>query len=285
MKIEDTGLVLEGGGLRGAFTTGVLDSFLKYEIQFPYTIGVSAGANNGMSYVAKQFGRSFFCNILVLKKYNYVGLNHFVRGSGYIDLQFLVKDYPEKFMPLDFETYKESANRFIMVTSNCITGESEYFEEKENKERFLDICQASCSLPILCPEKNIDGIPMLDGGVCDSIPVCHAQKDGYLNNVVVLTQAKGYRKPNRKFYFPKVFLHKYPKLQKQLEMRYINYNEILDYIDELENKGHVYVLRPQKPMKVSRTTADYHLLKLLYEEGKMAGEKFLYDAGLIKVII
>lgn len=165
MKIEDTGLVLEGGGLRGAFTTGVLDSFLKYEIQFPYTIGVSAGANNGMSYVAKQFGRSFFCNILVLKKYNYVGLNHFVRGRGYIDLQFLVKDYPEKFMPLDFETYKESANRFIMVTSNCITGESEYFEEKENKERFLDICQASCSLPILCPEKNIDGIPMLDGGV------------------------------------------------------------------------------------------------------------------------
>lgn len=99
-----------------------------------------------------------------------------------------------------------------------------------------------------------------------------------------LQQTKGYRKPIENSTFQKS-LHKYPKLQKQLGMRYINYNEILDYIDELENKGHIYVLRPPKPMKVSRTTTDYHLLKLLYEEGKMAGEKFLYDAGLIKVII
>lgn len=281
MKIEGTGLILEGGGLRGAFTTGVLDAFMEYEIQFPYTIGVSAGANNGMSYMANQLGRSFYCNILLLKKYNYVGLRHFITGYGYINLQYLIRDYPEKYMPLDFEAIKNSKDRFIMVTSNCITGEPVYFEEQTSKERLLDICQASCSLPILCPEKSIDGIPMLDGGVCDSIPVCHAREDGFLKNVVILTKTKGYRKPNKKFYFPKFLLHKYPRLRHQLTMRYISYNEILDYVDELENKGHAYVIRPTGKMKVSRTTTDYYLLKELYEEGRMEGEKFIHDMGLV----
>lgn len=281
MKVKSTGLILEGGGLRGAFTTGVLDSFMKHEIQFPYTIGVSAGANNGMSYIAKQYSRSFYCNIFLLRKYNYVGLRHFLNGKGYINLQYLIKDYPEKYMPLDFEAIKNSKDRFVMVTSNCITGEPEYFEERTNKERLLDICQASCSLPILCPEKYIDGIPMLDGGVCDSIPVCRAREDGFLNNVVILTKPKEYRKPNKKFYLPKFLLHKYPKLRDQLVMRYIGYNEILDYIDELENKGYVYVIRPKGDMRVTRTTTNYHLLKELYDEGRMEGEKFIRDMELI----
>ena len=117
MKVEGTGLILEGGGLRGAFTTGVLDAFMKHEIQFPYTIGVSAGANNGMSYMAKQYSRSFYCNIFLLRKYNYVGLRHFLNGKGYINLQYLIKDYPEKYMPLDFEAIKNSKDRFVIVTS------------------------------------------------------------------------------------------------------------------------------------------------------------------------
>lgn len=99
---------------------------------------------------------------------------------------------------------------------------------------------------------------MLDGGVCDSIPVCRARKDGFLNNVVILTKPKEYRKPNKKFYLPKFLLHKYPKLRHQLVMRYIGYNEILDYIDELENKGYVYVIRHKGDMRVTRTTTNYH---------------------------
>lgn len=148
----------------------------------------------------------------------------------------------------------------------------------------MDICQASCSLTILCPEKYIDGIPMLDGGVCDSIPVCRAREDGFLNNVVILTKPKEYRKPNKKFYLPKFLLHKYPKLRHQLVMRYIGYNEILDYIDELENKGYVYVIRHKGDMRVTRTTTNYHLLKELYDECRMEGEKLIRDMELISQI-
>ena len=122
---------------------------------------------------------------------------------------------------------------------------------------------------------------MLDGGVCDSIPVCRAREDGFLNNVVILTKPKEYRKPNKKFYLPKFLLHKYPKLRHQLVMRYIGYNEILDYIDELENKGYVYVIRHKGDMRVTRTTTNYHLLKELYDECRMEGEKLIRDMELI----
>ena len=125
---------------------------------------------------------------------------------------------------------------------------------------------------------------MLDGGVCDSIPVCRARKDGFLNNVVILTKPKEYRKPNKKFYLPKFLLHKYPKLRHQLVMRYSGYNEILDYIDELENKGYVYVIRHKGDMRVTRTTTNYHLLKELYDECRMEGEKLIRDMELISQI-
>ena len=116
---------------------------------------------------------------------------------------------------------------------------------------------------------------MLDGGVCDSIPVCRARKDGFLNNVVILTKPKEYRKPNKKFYLPKFLLHKYPKLRHQL---------VMHYIDELENKGYVYVIRHKGDMRVTRTTTNYHLLKELYDECRMEGEKLIRDMELISQI-
>lgn len=96
MEIDSqTGLVLEGGGMRAIFTVGVLDYFMDHDIWFPYTIGVSAGASNGISYASRQRGRSRFSNIDLLKKYNYIGLRHFLRGRGYIDLNFLFYVYPD----------------------------------------------------------------------------------------------------------------------------------------------------------------------------------------------
>lgn len=275
MELKESALILEGGGLRGAFTTGVLDAFIEENIFFPYTIGVSAGANNGLSYVARQFKRSYHCNIEVLKKYNYVGVKHYLRGKGYINLQHLIKDYPEKYFPLDFETYKNVGNRMVMVTSNCITGKAEYLEEKNDKERLLDICQASCSLPVLCPVINIDGVPMSDGGICDSIPLNQAMKEGFKTNVVVLTKTKEYRKNNRKQYLPGFVLRKYPEIRKKLINRNIDYNEMLDYIDELERKGEIFVIRPSSSMNVTRTTTDYNALNALYRHGLCKGKFFI----------
>ncbi|MBR2497688.1 MAG: patatin family protein [Parabacteroides sp.] len=276
MEINNqTGLVLEGGGMRGIFTVGVLDYFMDHHIWFPYTIGVSAGASNGISYASRQRGRSRFSNIDLLKEYNYIGLRHFFKGKGYINLEFLFRVYPEKYFPFDFETYQKSTDRFVMVTSNCLTGKAEYYEEKQDENRLLDICQASCTLPVLCPVTYVDGIPMVDGGVCDAIPIQRSIDDGNQQNVIVLTRNKGYRKKDKDFKLPGFIYRQYPAIREQLRLRYRKYNEVLDYIDELEAQGKAVVIRPERPMEVGRTSDDRQKLIELYEEGYQLAGKML----------
>lgn len=270
---NQTGLVLEGGGMRGVFTVGVLDYFMDHNIWFPYTIGVSAGASNGISYASRQRGRSFFSNIDLLKKYNYIGWKHFLRGKGYIDLDYLFYVYPDEFYPLDYTTCFNSPNRFVMVTSNCLTGKAEYYEEKNDKDRLVDICRASCSLPVLCPIAYVDGIPMVDGGVCDAIPIRRAIEDGYKQNVIILTRNKGYRKEDKDFYLPGFIYKQYPAIREQLKLRYRQYNEVLDFIDLLEEEGKAIVIRPEKKIVVGRTESDTKKLKDLYNEGYEMGAR------------
>lgn len=261
--------------MRAIFTVGVLDYFMDHDLWFPYTIGVSAGASNGISYASRQRGRSRFSNIDLLKKYNYIGLRHLLRGRGYIDLNYLFYVYPDQYYPLDYEAYFRSKDRFVMVTSNCLTGKAEYYEEKQDKQRLVDICKASCSLPVLCPVSYVDGIPMVDGGVCDAIPIQRAIDDGYQKNVIILTRNKGYRKENKDFYLPGFIYRKYPAIREQLKLRYRHYNEVLDYIDQLEREGQAIVIRPESPIKVGRTGSDIKQLERLYEEGYACGEKIL----------
>lgn len=268
MKIDaNTGLVLEGGGMRGIFTVGVLDYLMDHHISFPYVIGVSAGASNGISYISRQRGRSYFSNIELLKKYNYIGWKNLLSGRGYIDLDFLFYEYPDRYYPFDYKTYEASPTRFVMVVSNCLTGRAEYIEEKQDRKRLLDACKASCSLPVMCPLSWLDGKPMVDGGVCDSIPIRHAQEEGYRKNVIILTRNKGYRKPDKDFHLPSFIYRKYPAIREALRLRYKSYNHTLDYIDELEAEDKVLVIRPQRPIEVGRTERDTRKLQALYEEG------------------
>lgn len=276
MTIDNrTGLVLEGGGMRAVFTVGVLDYCMDNQIWFPYTIGVSAGASNGISYASRQRGRSLYSHIDLMREYNYIGLRHFLRGRGYIDLDFLFYVYPDRYYPFDYDTYFHSKDRFVMVTSNCLTGEAEYFEEKCDKRRLLDICKASCSLPVLCPVSYVDGVPMVDGGVCDAIPVRHAIADGFERNVIVLTREKGYRKPEKDFYLPGFIYRRYPAIRERLRLRYRHYNETLDFVDRLEREGKALVIRPRGPLRVGRTCDDARKLKALYEEGYARGRELM----------
>ena len=276
MTIDNrTGLVLEGGGMRAVFTVGVLDYCMDNQIWFPYTIGVSAGASNGISYASRQRGRSLYSHIDLMREYNYIGLRHFLRGRGYIDLDFLFYVYPDRYYPFDYDTYFHSKDRFVMVTSNCLTGEAEYFEEKRDKRRLLDICKASCSLPVLCPVSYVDGVPMVDGGVCDAIPVRHAIADGFERNVIVLTREKGYRKPEKDFYLPGFIYRRYPAIRERLRLRYRHYNETLDFVDRLEREGKALVIRPRGPLRVGRTCDDARELKALYEEGYARGRDLM----------
>lgn len=267
------GLVLEGGGMRGVFTCGVLDYFMDNEIRFPYTIGVSAGACNGLSFMSRQRGRAKYSNIDMLEKYNYIGLKHYIRKRNIMDFDLLFHEFPDHIVPYDYDAYFASTDRFEMVTANCLTGEPNYFEEKEDKNRVIDIVKASSSLPIMCPIAYVDDIPMLDGGVVDSIPIERAMNQGYGKNIVVLTRNKGYRKEKKDIKVPSFIYRKYPAMREALSNRNKLYNYQLDLIDKLEDEGLVMVIRPENPITVDRIEKDTGKLLDLYEEGYELGKR------------
>ena len=191
---SNTALVLEGGGLRGVFTCGVLDCFMDKGIRFPFTVGVSAGACNGLSYMSGQRGRAKASNIDLMEKYHYVELKYLLTQKCIMDFKLLFEDFPEKIIPYDYDKYFCNPDRFVMVTTNCLTGKAEYLEEKSSSARVMDIVRASSSLPFVSPITYVDGVPMLDGGIVDSIPVEYALNQGFDKLVIVLTRNRGYRK-------------------------------------------------------------------------------------------
>ena len=268
MKINDkTALVLEGGGLRGVFTCGVLDCFMDHGIQFPFIVGVSAGACNGLSYMSGQRGRAKSSNIDLMDQYHYVGLKYLITQGCIMDYKLLFEDFPEKIIPYNYNTYFANPARFVMVTTNCLTGKAEYLEEKTSSERVMSIVRASSSLPFVTKITYVDGTPMLDGGIVDSIPIKYALEQGYEKPVVILTRNRGYRKKESKMRAAQIFYRKYPKLQEALMRRNSVYNETMDFIERLEDENKITVIRPINPVKVGRMEKDINKLTDLYKEG------------------
>ena len=275
MHTDNTALVLEGGGLRGVFTCGVLDCFMDHGVRFPFTVGVSAGACNGLSYMSGQRGRAKKSNIDLMDEHRYVGFKYLLTQGCIMDFKLLFEDFPEKIIPYDYDAYFSNPDRFVMVTTNCITGKAEYFEEKKSSERVMDIVRASSSLPFVSPITYVDGIPMLDGGIVDSIPVEYAINQGYDKLVVILTRNKGYRKKENRMHLAKVTYRKYPNLRKALQERNATYNRTMDLIERLESEGKITVIRPLKPVEVGRMEKDTNKLKALYQEGYDIAEQLI----------
>ena len=279
MKIDDkTGLVLEGGGMRGVFTCGVLDYMMDKKVWFPYGVGVSAGACNGLSYMSRQRGRAKFSNIDLLEK------KAMLTGKNTKENQALYQweDFAKEILPYDYKTYAENPARFEMVTTNCITGRACYLEEKHDPRRIIAIAKASSSLPYVCPIAYVDGEPMLDGGIVDSIPVLRAIEQGFDKNVVVLTRNRGYRKKGKDMKIPHFIYKKYPRLRVVLSKRCRIYNEQLDLVEQLEDKGRIVVIRPEKPMEVDRIETDIKKLTDLYEEGYACAKKMFEEKRILQ---
>ena len=275
MIIRKMGLVLEGGGMRGVFTSGVLDAFMKYDLYFNYVVAVSAGACNGLSYISRQPRRARLSNIDMLVKYNYIGLRHLVTQGCIFDPELLYDRFPNELIPYDYDTYFASPSIFEMVVTNCNTGRAEYLTEKDgDRQRLLDICRASSSLPYVSNVIDVDGQPYLDGGIVDSIPVGRAIDMGYDRNVLVLTRNRGYRNTSKDRKIPKFIYKKYPRLRVALSRRIAEYNHQLDMVEEMEDKGLVDVIRPLRPMDVDRIEKDEKKLEALYEEGFQLGEEY-----------
>lgn len=262
-----SGLVLEGGGMRGVFTCGVLDNFMDRGIRFPYTIGVSAGACNGLSYMSEQRGRAKFSNIDLLDKYHYIGFRHLITKGSIMDFKLLFEEFPTRIIPYDYARYAKCTERYEMVTTDCATGQACYYEEKSDPRRIIDIVRASSSLPYVCHIAKVDGREMLDGGIADSIPIMRARDLGYDNNVVVLTRNKGYRKSDKLSFVPPLVYRKYPALRDALRRRNIEYNKQIALVEELEERGDIVVIRPERPIEVGRMERDVKRLIALYDEG------------------
>ena len=270
-------LVLEGGALRGMYTSGVLYTFLKNNMEFECVAGVSAGALNAMSYISKQPGRSAKINLEYCDDPRYIGRKAFIKNKGIIGYDYLFGDISENKVPFDYKAFENTNQRFVIVTTNCEKAETEYLE-RGNCNDLFKAAQASSSMPLASAIVEINNNHYLDGAVTTSIPIKWAIEQGYEKVVVVLTRDRTYRKPmlsNKMKKLYKLAYHKYPKLIEKLNTMPERYNKLQEEIIDLEKEGKIFIIRPEKEVTVSRLEKDKEKLENLYKEGIAEAEKNL----------
>lgn len=263
----EAGLVVEGGGMRGVYTAGVLDYFMEKNLYFDDCYGVSAGACHISSYVSKQIGRSIKVTLDYINDKRYCSVNSLIKTGDMFGVEMLYDLIPNKLELYDYDTFNKFKGNFYSVVTNCKTGKAEYIKIKDMKKDIIAV-RASSSLPLLSRIVEINGKEYLDGGITDSIPIKKSIKDGHKKNVVILTRDKTYRKSKPKFLSLLKFKYKkYPNLVKAIENRYKMYNETLDFLEEEKAKNEVFIIQPKLPVKISRIEKDKDKLKELYDQG------------------
>jgi predicted patatin/cPLA2 family phospholipase len=268
MDLEHAALVLEGGGLRGVYTSGVLRLFVDRGIFFPYVIGVSMGACNAANYVSRQPERNRIVNIRYVNDSRYISYWRLLMKEELFGMKFIFDTIPRSLVPFDFKTFMESKVRCVTTATDCETGEARYYEKSEVGEDYLKILQASCSLPFLAKPVYYQGNTLMDGGLSDSLPIRKSIADGNTKNVLVLTRPKGYRKkPARYIRLACIRYFRYKGLCKALAGREAGYNETMDFVDQLEKQGKVFVIRPQLDLNVGRAERNKDNLYAAYDQG------------------
>ena len=270
------GLILEGGGMRGIYTAGVLDFFIEKNIEVDMAIGVSAGSCHASSYLSKQYKRAYHATIDYINDKNYLSFSNLIKTGSIFGMDFMFNKIPNELNIYDYDAFNKSNTKFVVVATNCETGNPEYFELTDLKKE-ITYMQASCSIPMFANIVEIDDYKLVDGGVSDSIPIEYALNQGYKKNIVVLTRDITYRKSKQKFTsVVKRKYKKYPNLVKAIEGRHLNYNKSLDLVNKLSQSGDALVIRPKNPVKVSQVEKNVVKLTQLYEEG-YNDAKELYD--------
>ncbi len=261
------GLILEGGGMRGVYTAGVLDAFLEKEIQFSDIYGVSAGSCHACSYMSGQPGRAYRVAVDYLDDPNYCGTRTFLRTGNIFGVDMLYSQIPNVLDPFDYEAFKKYPGTLHAVITDVDTGEPVYVKVKDLTKQMWAI-RASSSLPLVSKSLVVNGHTYLDGGVADSIPIRKSIEEGNEKNVVVLTREEGYRKePTHNIRLLKM---RYPRSRafvKQMANRHIRYNETLDFLEEEEKAGRVFVIRPKEKVNVDRVEKNKEKLEALYQTG------------------
>lgn len=261
------GLVVEGGGMRGVYSAGVLDFFIEKDLFFENNYGVSAGACHLCSYLAKQYKRAFRVNVDYLDDKRYCSVHSLLKTGNLFGAEMLYDIIPNELDLFDYDTYNKNESNFYAVITDINTGKPEYVKIGDLKKDIIYV-RASSSLPLLAQNVKINDKEYLDGGISDSIPIKKSIADGNKKNIVILTRNNTYRK-NKNSLMPvmKLKYKKYPNFVKSMADRHIVYNETLDFIKELEKNGDVFVIRPKKPVTIGRTEKNREKLEALYNDG------------------
>ncbi|MBO4391503.1 MAG: patatin family protein [Lachnospiraceae bacterium] len=269
-----TGLVLEGGAMRGLFSAGILDILMREEITVDGTVGVSAGACFGCNYKSKQVGRAIRYNLEYCNDPRFCSMKSLRKTGDLYGAEFCYHEIPEKLDLFDYETYQSNPMVFYVCATDINTGTPVYPRLDKCDWEDLEWMRASASMPLVSNIVKVGGLELLDGGMSDSIPLRFMQESGYEKNVVVLTQPRSYVKSkNKALPFIRIKYRKYPKLIEAIERRQDVYNETLEYIRQEEKKGTVLVLAPAEALPVERVSHDKVALQACYDEGIRVGEE------------
>lgn len=265
---EKKGLVLEGGAMRGMFTTGVLDVFMENSITFDGMLGVSAGATFGCNFKSKQIGRAIRYNLKYAGDKRYCSFHSLFTSGNLYNADFCYNVLPNQLDLFDYETFDNDPMEFYVGTTNAETGEPLY-QKIQNSREGMEWIRASASMPGVSRPVKIGDLTLLDGGIADSVPLEYFESIGYTKNIVILTQPRDFIKPPVSF-FPlmKFLLRKYPKLIDAVATRHEKYNKQREYIFSREKDGAAYIICPEKPLGISRTEKNKNELKRVYEEGR-----------------
>lgn len=271
--MEKSALVLEGGGMRGAYTAGVLDYLMDKGVEFDTVYGVSAGALTGANYKSRQIGRGIRTFAAYLQDERYAGPQYLLKSGDWFNIDFSYNQIPNRLDPADYDTFNENKTDFYSVVSNVETGKAEYIKITDLRKQ-MERLRASASLPLLSNIVVVDGKKYLDGGSCDSIPLKKSISDGHSKNLVILTQHRGFvKKPSANRYACRVMYNKHPNYVKAMNNRHLMYNRQLKYTYEMERLGKAFVIQPQKPVEISRLEKNPARLMELYHRGKVDAAK------------
>lgn len=273
------GLILEGGGMKGIYTAGVLEFFLDKEIEFSSCYGVSAGTCHMCSYLSKQKKRAYQISVDYLGQKSYCSVESLLKTGDLFGADMCYGLIPDYLNPYDYEAFKKYEGRAYAVVTNIKTGEAEYMP-LEDMQRDIIAVRASSSMPLVSRNVKIGSGLYLDGGISDSIPLRRSMKDGNKKNVVVMTKEEGYvRQPigMAQLAALKARYALYPKVYELMRERHITYNSTVQYIEELQEQGKVFVMRPKYKSDVGRVEKDVDKLKALYEEGYRDAENCYED--------
>jgi len=272
--MKNSCIVLEGGGLRGAFTGGVLEYFLEKELNFDRVIGVSAGACTGASYQSKQNGRNKKVNVEFPADKRYMGFRHLVTSGSYFNMKFIFDEIPNRLAPFDEKEFFKNQAEFDIVTTSLSSGNRVVLSKNDIVNTGISkALVASSSIPLLSQPVDIGGQLFFDGGVSDSIPARYALSK-HEKAVVILTRPRGYRKEKMgaQLVFKLVF-RKHPEFLETLLNRNEEYNKTLDFCEQMEREGKLFLIAPSPEFSIGRTEKSYEKRLALYNHGYTLIEK------------